>query len=142
MLAVSPNVPVAFRFRRHQRPLAWLSLLLVCLQLFASGVASVHAAKRFAVESLYTAAVCHGSGVDGANAADDGGGAPPLAEKDGHCPFCRLASASAVPFSPGVLSFPPPEPATFFVPATDARFQPSAPDSRHAPKHAPPFPFA
>ncbi|MDR2113227.1 MAG: hypothetical protein LBQ62_09030 [Candidatus Accumulibacter sp.] len=135
-------------FRRHSRRLSLLVLLAVCLQLAAMSVGNPHALKRLAL------AQCHGQRHDGAavfhahhggsgGIGVEGGGRPardvPAAEP--HCPFC-VSSANVLP--PVVVFFlVPSEPAAnVFLPMAAAGFQPSAPDSRHAPKRAPPVSFA
>jgi hypothetical protein len=144
-----PNAPLFSYLRRRRRGVAWAAVWVVCLQLLAGGIASVHAAQQaLGGFELALSDVCHGTAsggsagtADGAPADTDDGLPPVWRMGGGHCPFCHLAASLALP-SDAALSFPPPEPATFFVPARDARLQPSAPDSCHAPKRAPPFSFA
>lgn len=109
--------------------------------MLAMGVANVHATQGLdAAARLALSDVCHGAG----DRTDGGAGdeLPPLPATSPHCPFCHVAQAGIAPPPTVALSFPPPEPPGFFVPADDAGLQPSAPDSRHAPKHAPPSSFA
>lgn len=132
-----PGSPRPSIFRRQQRRLAWLAVLVLCLQLLAFGFEQVHAAKRQAMASLFAADICHTSfSLD----ADTDENEAPASSSDGggHCPFCRPASANTMALAPGALSFPSPEPAAFFVPAVDAGLQPSETNSLHAPTRAPP----
>lgn len=123
--------------RKRQRRFAWLAILAVCLQLLASGIASTHAVDALNTNGgIFAAEICHGT----ADTAPDDGERP--AANGGHCPFCRIAQASIVLPPPAAPAFSPPEPVTRFFLAADASLQPSAPDSRHAPKRAPPFSFA
>ncbi|MDR0635238.1 MAG: DUF2946 domain-containing protein [Azoarcus sp.] len=132
-----PGSPRPSIFRRQQRRLAWLAVLVLCLQLLAFGFGQVHAAKRQAMASLFAADICHTS--FGLDAGTDENEAPASStDADGHCPFCRPASANIMAPAPDALSFPSPEPTAFFVPAVDAGLQPSEPDSLHAPTRAPP----
>ncbi|MDR1463606.1 MAG: DUF2946 family protein [Azoarcus sp.] len=126
-------------FRKRRCRFAWLAVLAVCLQLLASGLASIHAVEAFnAGNNFFAAEICHGT-ADGST--PDGGEHPSAG--GGHCPFCRLAQAGiAPPPSPTALAFSPPEPATLFLPAANADLQPSAPYSPHALTRAPPFSFA
>jgi hypothetical protein len=137
MLVRSFNVSAVFTSRRWLRRLVWFAMLAICLHVVASSVGSAHAARRLAMGSYGVAAaeICHSGAAPENMDGDESFG---WQTGGAHCPFCRVAAASVDLPSSSALSFQPPEPVAFFLPAADAALQPSAPDSRHAPKHGPP----
>jgi hypothetical protein len=113
--------------------------LALCLQLLATGIARVHTLASLDAEGgIFAAEICHGL----ADAAPGDSEGPASQANGAHCPFCRLAHAGIALLAPVALAFSLPEPAALFLPAADARLQPVAPESRHAPTRAPPFSFA
>jgi hypothetical protein len=125
--------------RNRRQGFVWLVVMVLCLQLLAVGIARVHAlASPDAEGGIFAAEICHGLADavpgDSEGTASQANGA--------HCPFCRLTHAGIALLSPDALTFSLPEPAALFLPAADARLQPVAPPSRHAPTRAPPFSLA
>ncbi|MDR0716044.1 MAG: DUF2946 family protein [Azoarcus sp.] len=120
--------------RNRRRHFVWLLMLALCLQLLAAGIARVHALQSLDADGIFAAEICHGLADDGERPGSQTNGA--------HCPFCRLDHTGIALPAPVALTFPFPEPAALFLPAADAALRPCAPDSRHAPTRAPPFPLA
>ncbi|MDR0564824.1 MAG: DUF2946 domain-containing protein [Azoarcus sp.] len=128
-------------FRRHQRRIAWAALLAVCLQLLAANIGMLQAARPLpqAVDwGVFGAGdICHGNADF---AEDEETGTPPAPSAGStHCPFCRLAELSFALVPLTALSFPPPEPAAFFVPSDGSHLRLDEPDFHHVLGRAPPF---
>jgi hypothetical protein len=132
--------------RRHSRGFALLALLAICLQLTAMGIGNLHAQERLtqgqSPSETITLQICTPAGMSSVSVEGEPHPAHgDLPDMGAHCPFCLFQAGVSLPVV--AFSFPPPEPATtVFLPANAAGFQPAAPDSRHAPKHAPPVSFA
>ncbi|MDR3055399.1 MAG: DUF2946 family protein [Zoogloeaceae bacterium] len=130
--------------RRHSRGVALFALLVICLQLATMVALDMGNQRRHASDSA-TLQICTVSGMSRITLETGQLPAPPddipMPATGIHCPFCITPVGFSLPVI--ALAFPPPEAAAeVFLPATSAGFQPAAPDSRHAPKHAPPVSFA
>jgi hypothetical protein len=129
--------------RRHSRGFALLALLAICLQLATMAAMDMgRLAQDQAASTHATLQICTVAGMDSIDVES-----APLPTHHNmpatgtHCPFCITPAGASLPVI--AFAFPPPEAAAeVFLPATAAGFQPAAPDSRHAPKHAPPLSFA
>ncbi|GHT90384.1 hypothetical protein AGMMS49545_03740 [Betaproteobacteria bacterium] len=129
--------------RRHARGIALFALLVICLQL-ATMAALDMGHQRQDASGNASLQICTVSGMSSIAPEAEQLLAPPgvpMPATGMHCPFCITPTGFFLPVI--ALAFPLPEAAAgVFLPATSAGFQPAAPDSRHAPKHAPPHSFA
>lgn len=131
------------RLRRQTRPLAWLALCAIVLQLMAGFVSSAHAGRQLA-HSSNVIEICTSAGLISISFDEHGKQVPahqgaPAAQ---HCPFCATQHPGYAPLAVALfLLLPAAEPATTAPPLPDLP-HPRVPDLRHAPSRAPPSLFA
>ncbi len=118
--------------RRHVKLTAWVGLLAMCLQLWASGLSHQHMLEKQLRTVLY-GAICSSHG--GSSSAPDS----PLSShtSQSHCAICALSGAMPLASSHDLayLRLPQARQSRSFQ---QAQAEPHSPDQRHAPPRAPP----
>ena len=123
--------------RAHARLTAWLSVLLMCLQVWAIGAGQRHELQRLTASSNPLLVWC--STAASADASGNPGRPDDSAPANTSCAICLSAMALALPPTPPVAHGLPAFTASAAPLPRIVSATPRAPDLRHAPNRAPPF---
>lgn len=118
--------------RRHVRLTAWVGLVVMCLQLWASGLSHQHVLEKQVRAALFGAICSSDSGASSQT------GSPQSSHSlQTHCAICALGGTVPLASSQDLayLRLPQARQSRSFQ---QAQAEPHSPDQRHAPPRAPP----